>query len=226
MAKIRWPHAPQAVLFDLDGTLADTAGDLGGALNRLRVHRGMPAMALDKLRPHASAGARGLLGVGMNMHPGDREYEAMRQEFLNAYEACLAETTHLFEGMSELLAAIEARGMDWGVVTNKPHRFTIPVMKGLGLETRAAVIISGDSTAHPKPHPLPLLTACERMGVDPERTLYVGDDLRDIQAAEAAVMPSVAAAWGYLGTTTDIQTWGADAICAQPLDVLPLLDVA
>ena len=218
-----WPEPVEAVLFDLDGTLADTAGDLGGAVNHMRRFRGMKDLPLDQLRPHASAGARGLLAVGLDVHPGDRDYEALRQEFLDAYAEGLADTTTLFAGVPELLSAIEAQGMGWGVVTNKPHRFTIPVMKALGLELRSAVIISGDSTAHPKPHPLPLLTACERIGLAPARVLYVGDDLRDIQAAVAAGMPSVAAAWGYLGTAHDIGTWGADVICAQPLDMLPLL---
>lgn len=223
MTTIAWAHPPQAVLFDLDGTLADTVGDLGGALNQLRVRRGLAPMALDLLRPHASAGARGLLGVGLDLHPGDADYDTQRQAFLDAYEQCLAETTVLFPGMAEVLDALGARGLDWGVVTNKPHRFTLPVMKGLGLLERAGVIISGDSTAYPKPHPLPLLTACERLGVAPEASLYVGDDLRDIQAALAAKMPSAAAAWGYMGTTHEVATWGANVVCTQPSDLLACL---
>lgn len=223
MTTIAWAHPPEAVLFDLDGTLADTAGDLGGALNHLRLQRCLPALPLDVLRPHASAGARGLLAAGLDIHPGHPEYEELRQAFLSAYEHCLADTTELFAGMAEVLSALEARGLDWGVVTNKPHRFTLPVMRGLGLAARAGVIISGDSTAHAKPHPLPLLTACERLGVSPQRTLYVGDDLRDIQAAQAAEMPSAAAAWGYLGTAEDVGRWGADVICAHPQDLLALL---
>lgn len=220
---IQWPSAPQAVLFDLDGTLADTAGDLGGALNQLRLQRGLPPMPLDTLRDYASSGARGLIGVGLDIHPGHPEYDQLRLNFLAAYEQCLAETTVLFDGVAELLAQLESAGLPWGVVTNKPHRFTIPVMKGLKLDQRAAVIISGDSTAHAKPHPLPLLTACELMGVAPEATLYVGDDLRDIQAAIAAKMPSAAAAWGYLGHEHDINDWGADVITAQPQDLWALL---
>jgi phosphoglycolate phosphatase len=222
--KINWAQAPQAVLFDLDGTLADTAGDLGGALNQLRVARGLAPLPLDVLRPYASAGARGLIGVGLDIHPGHAEYDAMREAFLNAYERCLADTTVLFEGVGTLLDALEARGIQWGIVTNKPHRFTLPVMDGLRLTQRAAVIISGDSTAHAKPHPLPLLTACERIGVPPAATLYVGDDLRDIQAAQAAAMPSVAAQWGYIGHNGDISEWGADVIAVQPLDLLAHLN--
>jgi 2-phosphoglycolate phosphatase len=223
MSTIAWALPPQAVLFDLDGTLADTAGDLGGALNHLRVQRGLAPLPLDLLRPHASAGARGLIAVGLDIHPGHADYETLRLSFLDAYERCLADTTVLFDGVAELLDELEARGLEWGVVTNKPHRFTIPVMKGLGLDERAGVIISGDSTAHAKPHPLPLLTACEQIGASPQRTLYVGDDLRDIQAAQAALMPSAAAAWGYLGTAHEVAQWGADVITATPLDLLHLL---
>ncbi len=222
-ATIRWSLPPQAVLFDLDGTLADTAGDLGGAVNQLRLNRGLPAMPLEILRGYASAGARGLIGVGLDIHPGHPEYDDLRLAFLDAYEQCLAQTTVLFDGMAELLAQLESAGLPWGVVTNKPHRFTIPVMQGLKLDQRAAVIISGDSTAHAKPHPLPLLTACEQIGVAPAATLYVGDDLRDIQAAIAAGMPSAAAAWGYLGHEHNIHDWGADVITAQPQDLWALL---
>ncbi|MEY4765130.1 MAG: phosphoglycolate phosphatase [Pseudomonadota bacterium] len=221
--QLNWPAPPQAVLFDLDGTLADTAGDLGGALNTLRVARGLSPMPLDALRPYASAGARGLIGVGLDIHPGHPEFEPLRQAFLDAYLACLADTTALFEGMAELLDTLEARGLKWGVVTNKPHRFTVPVMDGLGLMARAGTVISGDTTAHAKPHPLPLLTACQALGVAPERCLYVGDDLRDIQAAQAASMPSAAAAWGYIGHNGDIATWGASVIAPLPLDLLQAL---
>lgn len=223
MNTIAWAHAPQAVLFDLDGTLADTAGDLGGALNQVRIQQGLAPVPLDLLRPHASAGTRGLLGVGMDIHPDHPQYEQFRQDFLAAYERCLADTTALFEGMAKVLDALEAQGLAWGIVTNKPHRYTMPVMQGLGLALRAGVIISGDSTAHAKPHPLPLLTACERLGVLPAATLYVGDDLRDIQAAQAALMPSAAAAWGYIGTTHEISTWGADVVCATPADLLQIV---
>ena len=217
---INWSTPPQAVLFDLDGTLADTAGDLGGAVNRLRAAKGLAPQPLALLRPWASAGARGLLAAGMDIHPDHPEYESYRLAFLDAYMQCLAETTCLFEGMADVLQDIESRGMKWGVVTNKPHRFTIPVMEGLGLAQRAGVIISGDTTAHAKPHPLPLLTACEQLGVSPQATLYVGDDLRDIQAAKAAQMPSAAAAWGYLGHGTDIQVWEADVITPTPKDLI------
>jgi 2-phosphoglycolate phosphatase len=219
-AKLQWAEPPQAVLFDLDGTLADTAGDLGGALNHLRVARGLAPLPLDVLRPYASAGARGLIGVGLDIHPGHDEYETLRLAFLDAYTGCLSDTTALFDGVAELLDTLEARGLKWGVVTNKPHRFTVPVMDGLKLMGRSGTVVSGDTTAHAKPHPLPLLHACEELGVAPGRCLYVGDDLRDIQAAQAAAMPSAAAAWGYIGHNGDITSWGADVISDQPLDLL------
>lgn len=220
---LTWATPPQAVLFDLDGTLADTAGDLGGALNHLRAQRGLAPMALDLLRPHASSGARGLIGVGLDIHPGHADYEDLRLAFLEAYMQCLNDTTVLFDGVAELLDQLEQAGMKWGVVTNKAQRFTIPVMRGLGLDQRSMSTISGDSTAHAKPHPLPLLTACEQIQADPAATLYVGDDLRDIQAARAAGMPSAAAAWGYLGRNHDIRDWGADVITDHPLDLLAVL---
>ena len=217
---IHWRLPPQAVLFDLDGTLADTAGDLGGALNQLRLARGLPALPLDALRPYASAGARGLIGVGLDIHPGHPEFEPLREAFLAAYTQCLADTTALFDGVADLLYELGARGLKWGIVTNKPHRYTLPVMEALSLREEAATIISGDSTAYAKSHPLPLLTACEQMGVSPEAVLYVGDDLRDIQAAQAANMPSAAAAWGYIGHNGEVDTWGADVVVAHPMDLL------
>jgi phosphoglycolate phosphatase len=220
LGSIDWACPPTAMLFDLDGTLADTAGDLGGALNHLRVARGLEPLPLEVLRPYASAGARGLIGVGLDIQPGHPEFETLRLAFLDAYTGCLADTTALFDGMADLLYELSARGLKWGVVTNKPHRFTLPVMDGLGLREDAAVIISGDSTAHAKPHPLPLLTACEEMGVPPASVLYVGDDLRDVQAAKAAGMPSAAVRWGYIGHNGEIESWDADVIVAHPMDLL------
>ena len=220
---LSWAEPAQAVLFDLDGTLADTAGDLVGAVNHLRVQRGLAPLPLETLRPYASAGARGLIGAALDIHPSHAEFEDLRTAFLDTYERILANTTVLFEGMAELLTTLEAQGIAWGVVTNKPHRFTVPVMQGLKLMHRAATVISGDTTAHAKPHPLPLLTACDQIGVSPARVLYVGDDLRDIQAAKAAGMPSAAAAWGYIGHNGEIESWGAEVIAAHPMDLLASL---
>lgn len=213
----------RAVLFDLDGTLADTAPDLGGALNRLRERRGLSALPISQLRPVASAGARGMLGAGLGMSPGDDEYEAARVEFLSEYEAALDRDTRLFDGVAECLTSLAQRGLRWGIVTNKATRFTVPVVAGLGLDRTAAVVISGDTTPHAKPHPAPLLEACARLGIAPQEALYVGDDLRDMEAARAAGMPAIAAAYGYLGATPDLDAWRADAVIATPIDLLSLL---
>ncbi|RZU02655.1 HAD family hydrolase [Rivibacter subsaxonicus] len=212
----------EAVLFDLDGTLADTAPDLGGALNRLRLRRGLAALPLELLRPVASAGARGLLGAGLGKTPQDPDYEALRDEFLVEYEAALDRDSRLFDGTRPLLEALGARGLRWGVVTNKAMRFAAPVVRGLGLGD-AAVVIAGDSTAHPKPHPAPLLAACAHLELRPAQCIYVGDDLRDVQAAHAAGMPAVAAGWGYLGEDSDASRWGAEALIQAPHELLELL---
>jgi phosphoglycolate phosphatase len=187
----------EVVLFDLDGTLADTAGDLAGALNRMREQRGLPPVTVDALRPHASSGARGLLGAGLGIAPDRDEYRQLRDEFLAYYAVELDRTTRLFDGVDAVLAALDARGLRWGVVTNKMERFTRPVVAALGIATRAAVIVSGDTTPHAKPHPAPLLHAASALEVEPGRCVYVGDDLRDVQAGNAAGMPTIVAAYGY-----------------------------
>jgi N-acetyl-D-muramate 6-phosphate phosphatase len=214
--------AAKAVLFDLDGTLADTAPDLGGAVNVLRARRGLDPLPIDLLRPVASAGARGMLAVGLGKSPTDPDYEALRDEFLAEYEAGLDRASRLFDGVRRLLDELSARRVPWGIVTNKAMRFTAPVVASLSLDD-AAVVIAGDTTPHPKPHPAPLLAACERLGIAPAHAIYVGDDLRDVQAARAAGMPSVAAAYGYLGEDGDVAGWGADALIDAPMDLLALL---
>jgi N-acetyl-D-muramate 6-phosphate phosphatase len=213
----------RAVFFDLDGTLANTAPDLGGALNELLAALGRPQLDMATLRPYVSAGTRGMLGVGFGMTPDHAEYPALAKRFLELYAARLCVGTRLFDGMAELLAQLEHRGILWGVVTNKPARFTEPLMDCLQLTERMAAIVSGDSAPKPKPAPDTLLLACEKAGVPPRLTLYVGDDLRDIQAAHAAGMPAIAASWGYLGDGLPIADWGADATIATPLDLLDLL---
>lgn len=213
------PWAVQAVLFDLDGTLADTAPDLAGAVNRMRMRRGLPALPVAQLRPVASAGARGMLAAGLGVSTDDPGYAALRDEFLAEYESALDAESRLFDGALVLLEALEAAGVAWGVVTNKVMRYTQPVLQALGVASRAAVVIAGDTTPHPKPHPEPLLEACRRLGLAPAQALYVGDDLRDVQAARAAGMPVVAAGYGYLGESPDLAAWGADAV----IDSLPQL---
>ncbi len=214
------PLGADAVLFDLDGTLADTAGDLATALNRVRADRGLAPVPLDGLRAHASSGARGLLGAGMGITPEDADYAALRESFLSHYEACLAETTLLFSGVAEMLDAVERRGLRWGIVTNKFSRFTAPVVRALALADRAATIVSGDTTAHPKPHPAPLLYAATSLRVAPSRCIYVGDDLRDIVAGNAAGMATIVAEYGYIGTGDSSDAWPATGWIADPLALL------
>lgn len=213
----------RAVFFDLDGTLADTAPDLGGALNELLAEVGRPALDMAILRPHVSAGTRGMIGVGFGLTPDAAGYAALAKRFLELYAARICSATQLFAGMAELLDELERRGILWGVVTNKPARFTEPLMDALKLSNRCVAIVSGDSTPKPKPAPDSLLLACTTAAVPPRLTLYVGDDLRDVQAAHAAGIRAVAAAWGYLGDGPTIGDWNADAIIAQPPDLISLL---
>lgn len=210
----------RAVLFDLDGTLADTAADLAGALNRLRAEHRLAPLPPDVTRPHTSSGARGLLNIGFDLGPEDARYAALRERFLDLYEDSLCVHTRLFEGMSELLGELERRAIAWGIVTNKPRRFTDPLVRRLDLHLRAACVVSGDTTARPKPAPDPLLYAARAVGAAPEACLYVGDDLRDVQGARAAGMAIVAAGWGYLGLDGDPRGWGADAVVDRPAEVL------
>ena len=212
---------PKAVLFDLDGTLADTAPDLAAAVNTMRIKRGLDAAPYLSLRPFASAGARGLLGAGFGIAPEAPEYESMRIEFLHHYESAIAEHSKLFPGVKPLLDGLEALGITWGIVTNKAARFTDLLVPLIQLD-HAACVISGDTTAYAKPHPEPLYEAARRINIEPEQCWYVGDDLRDIQAAQAAGMTSIAAAWGYCGATEPTH-WKADAILDTPLELLELV---
>jgi N-acetyl-D-muramate 6-phosphate phosphatase len=218
-------HDPgiRAVFFDLDGTLADTAPDLGGALNELLGERGRTPLDMATLRPYVSAGTRGMLGIGFGLVPEHGDYPNLAKRFLELYAARLCVGTHLFDGMTSLLDELDARKIAWGIVTNKPARFTIPLMEALGLSHRCTAIVSGDSAAKPKPAPDPILLACTTAVVPPRLTLYVGDDLRDIQSAHTAGARAIAAAWGYLGDGLPIGEWNADAIIAEPLDLLNFL---
>lgn len=210
----------KAILFDFDGTLADTAADLSRALNRLRAARGLEEMPLENLRPHASSGARGLIGAGLGILPGHPEFTALRDAFLAHYQAGICVDTRLFPGMEELLGAIETRGLRWGIVTNKSAKLTRLIVKALDLQARAACVVCGDTTPHLKPNPASLLHAARELAIVPEECVYLGDDLRDIQAARAAGMRSVAVGWGY---GADLHSWTADSIIGQPLDLLPQL---
>lgn len=208
------------MLFDFDGTLADTAADLSRALNRLRAARGLADLPLEDLRPHASSGARGLIGAGLDIRPGHAEFNPLREAFLKHYEAEICVETRLFDGMDELLAGIEARGLRWGIVTNKSTALTRLLVKALRLGARAACVVCGDTTPHLKPHPASLLHAAKELGLAPADCVYLGDDLRDVQAARAAGMRSVAVEWGY---GDGLAAWHADAIIARPQDLLSRL---
>ncbi|MDB5764046.1 MAG: family hydrolase [Herminiimonas sp.] len=212
---------PRAILFDLDGTLADTAPDLAAAVNQLRTARGLAPASYELLRPVASAGARGLIGAAFDLRPGDDGYEDLRIGFLDNYEKAIAVNSRLFDGVMPLLESLREYGVLWGIVTNKAARFTDLLVPQIGLQA-AGCVISGDTTPHPKPHPAPLLEAARRLALAPQDCWYVGDDLRDIQAGRSAGMPTVAAAWGYCGHA-EPATWGADALAALPLDLLGMI---
>ena len=216
--------APRAILFDLDGTLADTAPDLAAALNLLRTVRGLEPTPYELLRPQASHGARGMIGVSFGLKPQDDGFNELRDGFFSNYEAAMAVHSTLFDGVDALLTGIAEAGLRWGIVTNKPARFTDPLVPQIGL-TLAACVVSGDTTPHPKPHPAPLLEAAARLGLAPEECWYVGDDLRDIQAGHAAGMRTVACQWGYCGAMEPAE-WGADHLLASPADLLALIRAA
>ena len=213
----------KAVLFDLDGTLVDTAPDLGYALNLQRARHGLPPLDDAIIRPQASHGARGLLGVGFDLHPDDPHFARMREEFLQLYAENICRHSRPFPGILDLLSELEARQLKWGVVTNKPARFTEPLMSILDLAERAACIVSGDTCPQPKPHPAPMLAAAELCGATPAQCLYLGDAERDIQAANAAAMPALVAAWGYIDATDQPHTWGAHGEIHRPTDTLDYL---
>lgn len=212
---------PRAVLFDLDGTLADTAPDLAAAVNRMRTERGLIPTPYELLRPTASAGARGMIGAAFGKSPADADYEALRLEWFDNYQAAMSVHSTLFGGVVELLDGLTRAGVVWGIVTNKPARFTDPLIPQIGL-SHAACIISGDTTAHAKPHPEPLMEAARRIGVAPEDCWYAGDDLRDIEAGRAAGMPTIACGWGYCGAIEPLR-WGADFLIDTPVDLLELV---
>jgi N-acetyl-D-muramate 6-phosphate phosphatase len=215
-----------AVLFDLDGTLIDSAPDLAGAANELREAHGLPALPYECFRPMVGSGARGMIGVAFDIGPQHESFLGLRDDFLRRYELRMTRQTRIFDAVLPVLEALERRSTKWGIVTNKATRFTDPLVRSLGLHPRAATVIAGDTTPHSKPHPAPLLEAARRVGLAPSQCIYVGDDLRDVQAGHAAGMATAIAGWGYLGSGDPIEAWGAEYIARKPADLLNLLGMA
>lgn len=211
------------VFFDLDGTLADTAPDLVAATNQLLVARQLLPKPYEVLRPCASAGARGLLEGAFGITPDHPDFIALRDEFFKNYENALLVHSKLFDGMDDLLEQMEIANLPWGIVTNKSERFTNPLTERMGLRQRAVSTVSGDTTPHSKPHPEPILHAARIANIDPTKSIYVGDDIRDVIAGKAAGMLTVAAAYGYCGCKEPPEAWGADHIINSPLELLPII---
>jgi N-acetyl-D-muramate 6-phosphate phosphatase len=210
--------APRAILFDFDGTFADTAPDMAYAANLLRKARGLATLPESSYRPHVSRGSRGMIGVAFKVQFDEPEFPALKDEFLSYYEKHLCVHTALFPGIESLIRKMESRDIAWGIVTNKPKRFTDPIAAALGLDVRAGCVVSGDTTPHAKPHPAPLLHAANLIAIDPADCWYVGDDIRDIQAAHAAGMKGIVARYGYLGGS-DPNTWNADFMVDSPAEI-------
>ncbi|MNS81266.1 Phosphoglycolate phosphatase [compost metagenome] len=216
----------QAILFDLDGTLIDSAPDLGAAADQMRVVRGLPSLPMADYRPFAGSGARGMLRVAFGLHPEDEQFPVMREEFFQNYERRMTQDTTVFDGVSEMLTNIVTRQLQWGVVTNKSKRFTEPLSRQMSLFATAGAVVSGDTTPHAKPHPEPLFEAARRIGVAPESCVYVGDDERDILAGKAAGMYTVAAVYGYLGEKQSVAHWQADDVIESPHELLKRLNLS
>jgi 2-phosphoglycolate phosphatase len=208
------------ILFDLDGTLVDTAPDLGYALNIQLQRHGKAPLRDEKIRPFASHGSRGLLGLGFGITPADTDFIAMRDEYLSIYDTVFTRSPVLLPGIADLLQAIEHKGLKWGIVTNKPRRFTQRLIASMGLQQRAACVVSGDDAPQPKPSPATLIMACEQIGVKPENCMYVGDAERDIIAGKAAGMYTVVALFGYIDVTDKPKQWGADILIKAPKDLV------
>jgi 2-phosphoglycolate phosphatase len=213
----------RTVLFDLDGTLADTAPDLARALNTLLAEKGRAALPYDRIRQEASYGGKALVHLGFGLDPEDPEFGHLRKRFLDLYADDICVDTRLFEGMDTVLEAITEANMNWGIVTNKPAFLTDPLVAKLGLAAKAAAVVSGDTTANSKPHPEPLLYACERAGSLPQQCLYVGDAQRDIEAGQRAGMKTLVATFGYIRDSDKPDDWGADGAIASPVELLEWL---
>ncbi len=221
---MRFPFKPQAILFDLDGTLADTAADLAAPIQAFQRERGLPVMSVEDLRPYASMGARGLLGKGLGLTKDDSEYESLRLEFLARYEKAMVVHTRIFDGYDLVLPELKKQSIAWGVVSNKVEKYVRPIMQELGLASDSVCIVGGDTSGFAKPHPEPLLFGCRQASLDPTRCVYVGDDRRDIEAGKAAGMLTIAATYGFCGDEDSPHKWGADFNIAKPVEIIDLLN--
>jgi len=217
---------PKAVLFDLDGTLIDSAPDLGAAADKMRIDRGMSSMDYALYRPMAGSGARGMLQVAFGITEAHANYEVFKNEFLDNYQRAMTVKTTVFDGVDDMLTRLQQQGLMWGVVTNKSQRFTIPLSQQMDLFKTAGAVVSGDTTPHAKPHPAPLFEAARLLGLPPQDCWYVGDDERDIVAGKAAGMVTVAANYGYLGVENEVMHWGADFVIHHPKELADLLPKA
>jgi phosphoglycolate phosphatase len=215
----------EAVLFDLDGTLLDSAPDLGSAANQMRTDRNLAQLPLSDYRCMVGSGARGMIAIAFGVTPECADFEALKEEFFSNYETRLTSQSQAFTGVLELVERLQQAGFPWGVVTNKSKRFTDPLTQAMSLFNGAGSIVSGDTTPYAKPHPAPLLLAASQLGFAPEKCIYVGDDERDIAAGKAAGMRTVTAAYGYLGAGVDYRTWNADATIHSPLELAMLLNL-
>ena len=213
----------QAVLFDLDGTLADTALDLGLALNNLLKQHGKAPYTMEELRPYASHGSSAFVRLAFGEHLPETDFQALRQAYLDEYEQCFYQDTVLFHGVNLMLDRLIQSNLTWGIITNKPKRFTDRLIPKLNFSHPPAVVVSADTTSEAKPSTKPMFYACEQIGIAPERCLYVGDAERDIQAGRNAGMKTVLVNWGYIATTDHPDKWGADYTINTPLELLNVL---
>lgn len=215
----------KAVLFDLDGTLIDSATELAHAVNHMRTARSLPPLPLEAYRPYVGSGARGLLPIGLNVGEGHPDFAKLREEFFDTYEKCIGAATLPFDGVALLLQKISLAALPWGIVTNKVERFAVPIVQKTTALAQCGTLIGGDTTAYSKPRPEPLLEAAARLGIDPRDCVYVGDDLRDMQAGQTAGMQTVAALYGYIAPDEDTRTWPATATIETPLQLTQLLRI-
>ncbi len=207
------------ILFDLDGTLADTAPDLANALNAIRLKHGLEKLPLETISPTVSLGGNAMIKLAFDLEEGDSGFDEIRDQFLNHYLENIAEETRLYEGMENILRTLENNNKTWGIVTNKSSWLTKPLLEALSLDKRTACVVSGDTLEHKKPHPAPVLHACKLIQADPASTVYIGDAQRDIEAGRNAGTKTLIALYGYIDKNDDPESWNADAMVISPDEI-------